>query len=93
VPEVNDHVVDVDDALRVIAAEILAANKTDAEWAALESDDGFQCGAWLGGYDADERAFCFSRRSVPELWCQFELADAPGIAHGAVRSLAARLAG
>jgi hypothetical protein len=88
----NDHIVDVDDALRVIAGEILAANMSDAEWAAVESDDGFQRGAWLGGYDADERAFCFGRKTVPELWCQFDLADAPGIAQGAVRSLPARLA-
>ena len=88
-----DQMVDIDDALRVIAGEILDANKTDADWAAVESDDGFQRGEWLGGYDADERAFCFSRKTDPELWCQFELADAPGIARGAVRSLPARLAG
>ena len=69
----NDHIVDVDDALRVIAGEIVDANKTDTDWAAVESDDSFQRGAWLGGYDADERAFCFSRKSDPELWCQFEL--------------------
>ena len=80
-------------AADLVPGEILAANKTDAEWAAVESDDGFQRGAWLGGYDTDERAFCFGRKSVPELWCQFELADAPGIARGAVRSLPARLAG
>lgn len=88
-----NHFIEVDDALRVIAREILDENKTDAEWAAVESDDRFQRGHWSGGYDADEGAFCFSATTDPELWCQFALADAPGIAEGAVRSLPARLAG
>jgi len=93
VADLLDQFVEVDDALRVIARQILDENKTEAEWAVVESDDRFQRGHWLGGYDADERAFCLSRTTDPELWCQFALGDARGIAEGAVRSLPARLAG
>ena len=44
----------------------------------------FQKSSIIGGYDADERAFCFSYydENKAEYWFQFELATAVRIANG-----------
>ena len=50
---------------------ILAENKTQDEWAEIESDDLIQEGPFVGGYDATEEAFCFSYyEGEKEYWFQ-----------------------
>ena len=57
---------------------------TDEDWAERESDDWFQTANFCGGYDADERAFCFSYydASGDEWWFQVSLPDALMISAG-----------
>ena len=70
--------IDVDEDLRRIASEIVGADRSVEDWAETESDDSIQVGAYTGGFDATEMAFCCSRRgaSGSELWFRFGLADA-----------------
>ncbi len=76
--------VPIEAELRTIARAIVAEAKGEADWAAVESDDAFQDGRYVGGHDADESAFCFSYSgSEVELWFQFTLAEAKEIAAGA----------
>ena len=55
--------------------EIARENKSDDEWALIESDDMFQSLHYCGGYDATERAFCFSYfpHEGSEYWFQLTL--------------------
>jgi len=67
----------VDRDLRAIVAEIVSADRTRSEWAAIESDDMFQRGRYEGGYDADECAFVFSCcADSGERWFRFTLDEA-----------------
>ena len=77
--------------LIAITAEIVSRERTELEWAAIESDDMFERGPYIGGFDADERAFVFSYRGgTRELWFQFTLAEARTIASGSQATVSAR---
>ena len=54
------------------------------EWDRIESDDMFQRGAFVGGYDACEQAFTFSYYDAAkkEWWLSFNLPIAEKIARG-----------
>jgi hypothetical protein len=57
----------------------------------MESDDMFARGPYVGGFDADERAFCFGCSGADgELWFQFTLDEAKAIAAGQRATLDAR---
>ena len=43
-----------------IANEIIEQHNSLNEWAAIESDDMFQEGIYVGGFDATEMEFCFN---------------------------------
>jgi hypothetical protein len=61
----------IDEILISIFKLILAEDKSLNEWAEIESDDMFQKEPYVGGYDADEEAFCFSYFSEKsEYWFQ-----------------------
>ncbi len=76
-----------------IAVDIVRRHGTESEWAAIESDDMFECGPYVGGFDADERSFVFSYRAESgELWFQFTLAEARDIASGNQATVDARAA-
>lgn len=69
--------------LRKIAQSILNENKTVEDWAAVESDDMFQEGDYVGGFDADEGEFCFSYYGPDgEFWFQASLDQMAAIARG-----------
>ena len=76
-----------------ICRQILAENKSEEEWALIESDDMFQTKNYVGGFDATEMAFCFSyfdaRRE--EFWFQCTLAQVGDIAGGRVSEFEALL--
>jgi len=69
-------VIAVFDTLRSVCRDIRSESKSDDEWSLIESDDMFQRDGIEGGYDADERAFCFSTWiGGSEYWFQLTLAD------------------
>jgi hypothetical protein len=57
-----------------ICREILREDKSEKEWAEIESDDMFQEENYEGGFDATEMEFCFSVfENGEEFWFQFPL--------------------
>jgi len=87
--------ISVDTELQQICENIQSQSFTEDEWSARESDDEFQTKNYCGGYDADEKAFCFSYFSPQkkEYWFQFSLKEATEIFNGDIRSIPAREAG
>ena len=67
----------LDSELMNILLEIISEEKTEKEWALIESCDMFQTQHYNGGYDADEEAFCFSYYDDlgKEYWFQFSLSE------------------
>lgn len=70
--------------LRIICAEIDNKNLDASQWSEIESDDMFQSGNFVGGFDADEQEFCFSYNSPNDIeyWFQFNLEIAKKISQG-----------
>lgn len=74
-----------DEQFRSICQQILSENRDLDEWSELESDDMFQQGSYVGGFDADEREFCFSvYRENGEFWFQLSLEQIRQIVAGTV---------
>ena len=74
----------IDAELRDICLEIVNMKRTEEEWSNAESSDMFQSTHYNGGYDSDEKAFCFSffdNRDF-EYWFQIPLSDVFKIASG-----------
>ncbi|MDP6555956.1 MAG: hypothetical protein QGG71_14900 [Pirellulaceae bacterium] len=64
----------IDDEFRSICQEIVAEDKTEDEWAEIESCDMFQTQKYCGGFEADEEEFCFSAYLTDrEYWFQLSL--------------------
>jgi hypothetical protein len=86
--------IQVTDEFRSICSEIVSQGKSDAEWAAIESDDMFQSQNFTGGFDATEMAFCFSYvdPSGVEYWFQLTHSELLEVAAGRKSSIEARLA-
>ena len=83
--EIRSHPqIQADDDLRAICRKIVAEGKSMTEWDLLESDDTFQQGPFVGGYDASEQGFTFSYydASKKEWWLSFSLPVAEKIARG-----------
>ena len=81
-----------DDFVQICKA-IVKANKTIEEWCEIESDDMFQAGTYCGGFDADEREFCFEVIiDDSEYWFQFSLEQAVLIAGGKTTNIDIRQA-
>lgn len=70
--------------LREICLEIPGKGYSEEYWAEIESDDMFQVGSFVGGFDADENEFCFSYFSPNEIeyGFQFDLNVASDISNG-----------
>lgn len=78
----------IEEPFRNICRCILAANRTIAEWSECESDDMFQQGGYVGGFDADEKAFCFSvYRGEGEFWFQVSLGEIHNIVDGQLHKI------
>lgn len=66
-----------------IVNKILTENKTLEEWAEIESDDMFQEGDYVGGFDGTEMEFCFSVfENENEYWFQLPLDDIVKLSNG-----------
>ncbi len=87
-------VIQLDDEFVGICREIVGRNLSEPEWAEIESDDEFQSVAYRGGFDATEKAFCFSYydEDSREYWFQLSLAEVHQVAAGALCETAARTA-
>ena len=71
-----------------ILEDIVAENKREEEWAEIESDDMFQNDPYVGGYDADEEAFCFSYFAEDrEYWFQLTLDEVKSAVAGELTDL------
>lgn len=73
-------------ALRGICPNIVDRAMKKEDWRATESDDEFQIGPFVGGFDATEDAFCFTYHSPSdgEQWFQLTLEEAAALAAGSV---------
>ncbi len=66
-----------------IAQKIKLEDKTEDQWAELESSDMFQKGDYVGGFDAIEMEFTFSLyEEGQQFWFQLPLRDVLDIAAG-----------
>ena len=82
----------IEPELRSICQEIQSKALGLLQWSEIESDDMFQQGNFIGGFDADEKAFCFSYfdQNKSEYWFQFGLETAKEISQGYKPVLAGR---
>ena len=87
--------IEVTQELTDLFARILAENKTESEWAEIESDDMFQSDHYSGGFDATEMAFCFSffDEDGIEFWFQIPLEEIREYATHGKAEIDAHLAG
>ena len=69
--------------LLTIFRKIVEENKSNDEWAEVESDDMFQTVHYSGGFDATEMAFCFSHfdPNGGEFWFQLSLDEVSSVAN------------
>jgi hypothetical protein len=68
------HKVKVEKDFRKICEQIIDENKSIHEWCEIESDDMFQNGNYIGGFDATEEEFCFSYFfNEKEYWFQLSI--------------------
>ena len=74
----------IEPALKDICQEIHRKAFELLQWSEIESDDMFQQGNFIGGFDADEQEFCFSyfAPNQNEYWFQFSLETAKEISQG-----------
>lgn len=83
----------IDNDFKQICQSILNENKSLEEWSEIESDDMFQQGNIIGGFDATEEEFCFSVYiSDEEYWFQVPLTDIPLILSGEIVQIETRKA-
>jgi hypothetical protein len=82
----------VDAELRALCREIVGENRSEEEWAEVESDDMFESESYEGGFDATEQAFCFGHfdQEGEEYWFQLTLSEVQAIAQGASPAIDAR---
>jgi hypothetical protein len=82
----------IDDEFREICTQILNENKSEKEWASIESSDMFQTEHYCGGFDATENAFCFSYYSPTEkeYWFQISMNEVQNISSKKLSSLKMR---
>jgi hypothetical protein len=82
----------IDEELRRLCSEIASEQRSEDEWSLIESDDMFQTAHFIGGFDATERAFCFSYYdgSGTEFWFQLTLSEALRIAGGEIMNVNGR---
>lgn len=82
----------VDSSLQRICRDILSKFLSDTDWAAIESDDMFEEGPFVGGYDATENAFTFSYYDSHgnEYWFQLTMEEVGQIGRDEVHHILAR---
>lgn len=73
----------IESELVMICREIKDKALSIEQWSEIESDDLFQTSQYTGGFDADEKEFCFSYFSDDvEYWFQLDLKLAQKISEG-----------
>ena len=84
--------IEVGQEFKKLLAEIASEGKSAEEWSEIESDDMFQSDHFIGGFDADEQAFCFSYQTDAgdEFWFQFDLGSVDTLLQGRVTEVEGR---
>jgi len=78
----------IDETLISIFKSILGEGRSLDEWAEVESDDMFQKEPYIGGYDADEEAFCFSYfGGKSEYWFQVTMSEILSMVDGHIKEV------
>ncbi len=86
--------ISVDATLLGICRNIQEYNWSPEKWIQYESDDMFQIGDYQGGFDAIEKAFCFSVFIEDiEYWFQLTLDEVHKIVDGSLTTVNIRVAG
>ena len=75
---------EIDQEFLEICKKIVLENKTQIEWAQIESSDMFQTKNYNGGFDETEMEFCFSyyNSDGKEFWFQLPLSKITDITKG-----------
>ncbi|HEX6283633.1 MAG TPA: hypothetical protein VFZ71_02110 [Pyrinomonadaceae bacterium] len=75
--------------------EIVREQKTEEQWAEIESDDMFQTPSFCGGFESLENAFCFSyfNDEQQEFWFQLTLGEVRKAVAGELTTVEIRRAG
>jgi hypothetical protein len=84
--------ISVDETFRRICEEILASGLSEREWAERESSDWFQDGPYCGGFEAIEKAFCFSYHTADgtEYWFQVTPDEVEQVSQGVLTRILVR---
>jgi ethanolamine utilization protein EutQ (cupin superfamily) len=83
----------VEEELIDLLSKVLAEDRSEPEWAEVESDDLLQTNHYVGGFDATEMAFCFSRYDGEiETWFQLTLDEVRSVVAGDLTTIEHRLA-
>lgn len=84
--------INVNQEFIMICKDILKEKRTEEEWAKFESDDMYQSESFVGGYDADEMAFCFSYYNTngEEFWFQLTHSEIEKVVNGELSKLQSR---
>jgi hypothetical protein len=82
----------VEEEFLKICRKILKMQLNLEEWSMCESDDAFQSEHFEGGFDATEKAFCFSyyEPDGKEFWFQLTLEEIDKLLKGKIKVLEAR---
>ena len=80
---------DLKQEFKEIATEIVNSKKTESQWTEIESDDMFQKGNYVGGFDAIEMEFVFGyTESGQEKTFQLTLEQINKVADGTMTQVA-----
>ncbi len=82
----------LNEELKNICKQIIEQDKSQGEWAEIESDDLFQTTSFEGGYDATAKEFVFSYFTHTEYWFQLSLDQVRNIHNGAMQKIVGTLA-
>ncbi len=82
----------IEPELRKICQKIIQKGFNIQQWSEIESDDMFQLGSFVDGFDTNEQEFCFSyfEPDKTEYWFQFNIDIAKEISHGGIPDLIGR---
>jgi hypothetical protein len=82
----------IDPEFRALCREIVVEDRSEEEWAEIESGDMFQTESYVGGFESIEEAFCFSHKAEDgqEHWFQLTLSEVQAIAAGEDRVIPVR---
>jgi hypothetical protein len=85
----EQHEILIDNELKRICTEVIDLNYPLEKWMLIESCDMFQTENYCGGFDADDKKFCFSHFAQldKEYWFYLTLDDIQNIVFGVKKTI------